>query len=173
MSAKPWIIGLSIMVSLIIVQTCAAQSYYYEAACNDSYSKQGDDTADLTVVKGRPFNCDAFIISFLKNGNTLIQFVEKKSSLTPLGFAGGALDSDLNPNMVILHIDRVYLQHKANPSNPEAIGGVEGFCFLDGKLNIRSLKEISCTSKIELGTEKLIYSVKARVTRIGERVPGS
>jgi hypothetical protein len=67
-------------------------------------------------------------------------------------------------------LEKIYLPH-SDPSKPETINGVEGFCFLDGKLNVRALKAVSCAAKIELGTQKLVYSVNVRVTGLGRLTP--
>ncbi len=151
--------------------TAIAKTYIYDAVCEGSYSKQGEIEQDLTKKKGRPISCDSVVLSFLDNGHVLFQLMEKSSHLTPLGFAGNKLDYDLNPNFVTMPLENIYLPH-SDPGKPEFVGGVEGYCFLDGKLNIANLSGVSCTAKIEIGTQKLVYKINARITSVGKPVPG-
>jgi len=152
--------------------TAMAKTYFYDALCDDSYSKQGEIEQDLTKIKGKPISCNAVVLSFLDNGHILLQFAEKSSHVTPLGFAGSKLDYDLNPNFVTMPLEKIYLPHSSNPSKAEFISGVEGYCFFDGKLNITNLNVVSCTAKIEIGTQKLIYKIHAHITSVGKPVPG-
>jgi len=165
---------VAVLVGLVVagLSTAMAKTYFYDAVCEDSYSKQGEMEQDLTRKKGKPISCDAVVLSFLDNGHILLQFAEKSSHVTPLGFAGSKLDYDLNPNFVTMPLEKIYLPHSSNPGNPEFIGGVEGYCFFDGKLNITNLNVVSCTVKIEIGTQKLIYKINARITSVGKPVPG-
>lgn len=151
--------------------TASAKSYLYQASCAGSYQKQGEQSDDLTLVSGRPILCDGIVLALLDNGRVLIQFSNKASNITPLGFAGSGLDHDFNPNMVTLPIERIYLPHASSPNAPQTVGGVEGYCFLDGQQNIRRLSGITCVSKFEIGTQKLIYHIEAKVLGVGELVP--
>lgn len=132
--------------------------------------KQGEQSEDLTLVVGRAIVCDAVVLAILDNGRILIQLANKASNITPLGFAGPGLDHDFNPNMVTLPVDRLYLPHASSPSAPQTLGGVEGYCFLTGQQNIRRLSDISCATKFEIGTQKLIYHVEAKILSVGELV---
>jgi len=90
-----------------------ARSYVYDAVCEDSYLKQGE-------------------VRYFR-------FTEKTSSISPLRFPGAGLDHDQNPNFVTLPLDRIYLPHVTCVEGTQAISGIEGFCFFDGKMNIRAL----------------------------------
>jgi len=161
-----------VLVALTAIPQVLAKTYLYEATCENSYSKQGEMAQDLTKKKGEPISCDSVVLSMLDNGHVLLQFVEKSSHLTPLGFAGSKLDYEANPNFVTMPLEKVYLPHSSKPDKPEFIEGFEGYCFLDGKLNITKLGGISCAAKIEIGTQKLIYRINARIKSVGEPVPG-
>lgn len=152
---------------------CKAETFLYKATCDKSYSKQGEDSADLTKIPGRPVHCDYLVLSFLENGHVLIQVGEKRANITPLGFGGSGLDYDANPNFVTVPIDRIYFPHQSRPGTPESVGGVEGFCFLGGRINVRRLSDISCAAKIEIGMQKLIYHINVDVIGIGSPVPGT
>ena len=159
---------------LLFLSTSAtmAGTYVYPAVCEKSYSKQGEQSEDLTKKSGRPIKCDSVVLSMLENGNVLIQIAEKSSQLTPLGFGGQGLDFETNPNFVTVPLKRIYLPHASNPSTSQVVDGIEGFCFLDGKLNIRALASLSCSGKIEIGTQKLIYNIRVRITGLGQSISG-
>jgi hypothetical protein len=170
--AQVALVGIGVCLVATHPPQAAAATYTYPASCTGSYSKQGNENADLTKLGGMQINCDAIVLSLPENGHVLIQVAEKTSHLTPLGFAGNGLDYEVNPNLVTIPLSRIYLPHSSDPSQPESIGGIQGFCFLDGKMNIRYITEIACTAKVELGTEKLIYNIKAKIHGVGQRVPG-
>jgi hypothetical protein len=149
-----------------------ADTYFYKATCEGSYSKQGSADADLTTHTGKPIGCDAVVLSLPANRHVLIQIPQKAVDMTALGFAGDQLDYKMNPNFVTLPLRRLYLPHLAHPSRPEVVDGIEGFCFIDAKANIISMTQISCAAKVELGTDKLIYNIQVRVLGAGERVAG-
>jgi hypothetical protein len=167
MLRKILIIGL-----ICFVQQARADAWFYSTTCEDSYSKQGEQTENLEFAKGRPIRCDNVIFALLENGRVSIQIVDKSSNITPLGFTGSGLDYEANPNYVTIHLDSVSLPHKSNPGNPQTVQGIEGFCLVEGSFNIRSLTKFGCVAKIEIGTQKLIYSVTMKVKGIGEKVPG-
>lgn len=152
--------------------SCIAKGYLYEATCDGSYSKQGADDADLTKLHGRPIPCNYLVLYFSANGHISIQVGEKKSNVTPLGFEGDGIDYDLNPNFATLPIKRIYLPHISRPGTAESVAGAEGFCFIGGSINIRHLSDISCATKIEIGTEKLIYHINAEIRGLGQPIPG-
>jgi hypothetical protein len=159
-------------MSLLNIHPAMAASYVYPAVCQKSYSKQGEQSEDLTKQSGRPIKCDSVILSLPENGHVLVQLAQKGAgNLTPLGFGGDSMDYETNPSFVTVPLQRVYLPHSKNANTPQVVDGIEGFCFLGGKLNIRSLEEISCTAMIEIGTQKLIYNVKMRITGPGQLVP--
>jgi hypothetical protein len=112
-----------------------AETYLYNASCEKSYSIQGAQSDDLTKKAGRPIRCDFLVLSLLDNGHVLLQIVDNDSHLTPTGFAASRLDYDANPNFTTMPLGKIYLPH-SDPSKPETISGIEGFCFLDGKLNV-------------------------------------
>lgn len=151
---------------------CMAEAYLYRASCLGSYSKQGPDGADLTKAAGRAIACDYVMLDFTANGHILVQLGQKKSSLTPLGFAGDGLDYNRNPNFATLPVKRIYLPHVSQPGTTESVAGADGFCFIGGSINIRHLVEVVCVTKIEIGTDKLIYHVNARIDALGQPVPG-
>jgi hypothetical protein len=167
-------IVLRLLAAVLLLSTSSAMagSYVYPAVCEKSYSKQGEQTDDLTKKSGRPIKCDSVILSLPENGNVLIQISDKSSQLTPLGFGGSGFDLESNPNLVTVPLKRIYLPHSSNPSTSQVIDGIEGFCFLEGKVNIRSLAGMSCVGKIEIGTQRLIYNVQVRITGVGQSVPG-
>lgn len=158
-------------VLLLVAPSAMAGTYVYPAVCEKSYSKQGEQLEDLTKKSGNPIKCDSVILSFSDNGSMLIQISEKGSKLTTLGFSGGRFDLESNPNLVTVPLTRIYLPHSSNPNNSQVIDGIEGFCFLEGKVNIRSLTSMSCVGKIEIGTQRLIYNVQVRITGVGQSVP--
>lgn len=161
-----------VVIALLVapLSPAIAETYLYNASCEKSYSIQGAQSDDLTKKAGRPIRCDFLVLSLLDNGHVLLQIVDNDSQLTPTGFAASRLDYDANPNFITMPLEKIYLPHSA-PSNPETISGIEGFCFLDGKLNVRALKAVSCAAKIELGTQKLVYSINVRVTGLGRLMP--
>jgi len=167
-----YIIWAALLLNIIAPSSAMAETYMFDAMCHDSYSKQGDQREDLTVKTGKLIRCDSITLSLLDNGHVLLQIIDKKSKTTPLGFGGTKLDSDSNPNYVTLPIERIYLPHSSNPSNAETISGIEGYCFLNGKLNIRKLGSVSCVAKIEIGDQKLIYHIDGKILKAGEVVPG-
>ena len=148
-----------------------ASSYVYDAICTNSYSKQGEQQDDLTKQSGKPIKCDSAVLSLLDNGRVLLQVSEKKGKLTPLGFSGAGLDFDTNPNFITLPLQSIYLPHSTGTGNPEKIEGIEGFCFLDGKANLRALTSATCVAKIEIGTQRLVYHVEVHIKGIGQAVP--
>jgi hypothetical protein len=150
-----------------------ADTYVYNGTCEHSYSKQGEPEVDLTKQLGKPISCDAITLSIMANGHVLIQFAQKKGPVTPLGFAGDHLDYDSNPNFVTVPLNRIYLQHTSAPGNPEVIDGIEGYCFLDGPMNLRALRGLSCAAKVELGTQRLVYHIEAHAFGLGELVPAA
>lgn len=165
---------LSLVIMLLAIARMSpamAMTYVYDATCENSYSKQGEQEEDLAKQRGKPIKCDAVVLSLLENGRVLFQITQKTSKLTPLGFAGPGLDFDSNPNFITLPLESIYIPHSTNPSNPEKIEGVEGFCFFDGKANLRALTKASCAAKIEIGTQRLVYHVDVRITGIGKAVP--
>jgi len=141
--------------------------FMHSASCEKSYSIHGAQSDNLTKQAGRPIRCDSLVLSLLDNGHVLLQIVDNDSNLTPTGFGASRLDYDANPNFITMPLERIYLPH-SDPSKRETISsGVEGFCFLDGKLDFRALKGVSCAAKVELGTQKLVYSINVRVTGLG------
>jgi hypothetical protein len=111
------------------------------------------------------------VLSLLDNGRVLFQITEKASDLTPLAFSGNGFDYDTNPNFVTVLLDSIYLPHSTNPGNAEAVHGIEGYCFFDGKLNIRALNGASCVAKIEIGTQRLVYHIDIHMTGLGQSAP--
>src|SRR5271165_6041587 len=89
-------VGVGVCLVATRMPQAAAATYTYPASCAGSYSKQGDENADLTKVAGTQINCDAIVFSFPENGHALIQLAEKTSRLTSLGFAGNGLDYEFN-----------------------------------------------------------------------------
>ena len=158
--------ALSMLAAPLVAQ--AAVAYLYPAKCKKSTLKQGEMQADLTKEQGKPINCDAVIISWHDNGAVLIQFPEKKGTPGPLGFSGSRIDYKMNPNMATIPVERIYLPHVSNPGSSQVVNGVEGFWFIDGKINIRNLAGVACASKMEIGTQKLIYHVQADIVGVGE-----
>jgi len=161
-----------LLLTAMIPGLAAAETYMFDATCYDSYSKQGGQQDDLSAKVGTSIRCDFITLSLLNNGHVLLQVIDKQSKTTPLGFGGPKLDNDINPKFVTLPIERIYLPHSTNPSNAEAVSGAEGYCFLDGKLNLQKLSSLSCASKIEIGDRKLIYKINAKILKLGEVVPG-
>jgi len=148
-----------------------AKTYAYDVACNtNSYSKQGEQQEDLTRQLGKPIRCDGLVISILDNGRTLFQFAEKKGNVSAIGFAGSEFDYDFNPNMVTVKLDSIYLPHPNSKSVPEKLSGIEGYCFIEGSANIRKLTALSCTAKIEIGTQRLVYTVEVRFIGVGKAI---
>ncbi|MFZ6730627.1 hypothetical protein ACO0LG_01710 [Undibacterium sp. Ji42W] len=163
-----------VIASVVFISgNAGAANYLYPAACEKSYSKQGEQSEDLTKINGRTINCDSVVVSMPKNGNIMISIIDKKSDLTPLGFAGSRFDLKINPNLTTLPLERIYLPHASNPKVPQVVNGIEGFCFLDRKLNFRALSGMSCSAKIEIGTQKLIYNIVVRIVGPGEIIPGT
>lgn len=163
---------LAVALLFGVSMPAAAATYAYDATCGDSVSKQGDQNADLTKDPGSPIRCTGITLSQLDNGRILIQILEKTSHLTPLGFSGSSWDYEINPSFVTLPIERIALPHATNPGVAQMVSGVEGFCFLDGSLNIKKLSSVACTAKIEIGPQKLIYRVAAHINGVGRLVPG-
>lgn len=153
-------------------QYSVATTYFYPATCHDSRSKQGEQSDDLTKQTGRTVNCDSVVLSLLDNGNVQVQFAQKTGNLSPLGFAGAGIDYEINPALATIPLARIYLPHSNNPNTPQVVDGIEGYCFLEGKINIRSLSSISCAAKMEIGPQKLIYKINAQITGPGQKVPG-
>lgn len=149
-----------------------ADAYLYQAECKDSYSKQGKQSDDLTKKKGKPVRCDAVVFALLDNGRVSVQFADKKSKFTPLGFTGNGLDHELNPNFVSIPLDSISLPHESNPEVAQTVSGIEGYCFVNGAFNVRSLESFVCAAKMEIGEEKLVYHIEARAKGLGEKVPG-
>jgi hypothetical protein len=144
--------SLGAMALLVALMSPAiAETYLYSATCEKSYLIQGAQSDDSTKKAGQPIRCDFLVLSLLANGHVLVQIVDNDSHLTPTGFAAMRLDYDANPNFITMPLGKIYLPH-SDPGKPEAISGIEGFCFLDGKLNVKALKAVSCAAKIELGT---------------------
>ncbi len=173
MKVKIQIVISGVITSLLISFSSGAlaRTYVYEATCGQSYSKQGEQEEDLTTMKGKSISCNSAILSFLDNGHVIFQVGEKKGQLTPLGFSGIGLDYDTSPNFATLPLDKVYLPHYTEPGTPEDVNGVEGFCFFDGKLNVRALHDVSCVAKIEFGTQRLVYHVDVKILGLGQAVP--
>ncbi|MFZ6712023.1 hypothetical protein [Undibacterium sp. TC9W] len=164
----------AVIASIVFISGSAgAANYIYPAVCDKSYSKQGEQSDDLTKINGRPVKCDSVLLSIQKNGNIMIQILERNSKLTPLGFAGPGFDFEMNPNFATLPLERIYLPHASNPGTSQVVNGIEGFCFIDGRLNVKVLSGMNCTSKMEIGTQKLIYNISVRITGVGKLVPGS
>ena len=149
-----------------------AATYAYEAICSESTSKQGEMSSDLSKQKGIPLTCDSVVISFMQNGTVMVQFSNKKSSVTPYGFSGGPIDYDINPNMSTVPLKRVYIPHSSNPEKAQVMDGIEGYCFISGKFNLKSLSGVSCVSKMEIGTQKLIFKLSAKFNGQGMLMPG-
>lgn len=162
---------LTVAILFLGAHSAIAATYHYPAVCEKSYSKQGEQNEDLTKKDGREIKCDSVILSFPINGRVLVQIADKTSQLTPLGFGGSGLDYEANKNYVTVPLERIYLPHSSNSAASQVVDGIEGFCFLDGKLNIRSLSSLSCSGKIEIGTQKLIYSIQVHITGLGQLVP--
>lgn len=152
--------------------TASADTYLYPATCESSYSKQGEQSDDLSKLKGKPIKCDNIVFALLGNGRVSVQIVESRSSLTPLGFSGSGLDYESNPNFVTVPLDAISLPHSSNPATAQTVNGIEGYCFVEGKFNLRSLSTFVCTSKMEIGTQKLVYNVTAKIKGVGQKVPG-
>jgi hypothetical protein len=164
--------GLIAIVLLALVGTNAnAKTYLYGASCGGSYTKEGEQNDDLTKQSGKPISCTNIVFSIFDNGRTMLQIVDKSSHLTPLGFSGGRLDPDINPNFLTLPLDKIYLPHYSNPATPQTITGIEGFCFFDGKLNLRNLTSVSCAAKFELGSRRVVYHIDVKFSGIGAIVP--
>lgn len=149
-----------------------AATYVYPAVCEESTSKQGEQSDDLSTQAGKKVTCDSVILSFTDNGHVLVQFANKSESITPLGFGGDRIDYDSNPNFLTVPITRIYLPHASRPGTPQVVNGVEGFCFIDGKINIRQLTSLSCAVKMEIGSQKLLYKVITNINGIGTKIPG-
>lgn len=143
----------------------------YPATCDGSYSKQGEQNDDFTKFKGKPIKCDNILFALLGNGRISVQIVDSRSSLTPLGFSGSGLDYESNPNFVTVPLDSISLPHVNNPATAQTVNGIEGYCFIEGKYNFRSLSTFVCASKMEIGTQKLVYNITAKIKGIGEKVP--
>ena len=161
-----------LVIVLISSAPAFATSYVYSAVCKNSYSKQGDQEEDLTKRPGKPIRCDSVVLSLLDNGHVMVQISERVGKLTPLGFAGVGLGYESNPNFITLPLRSIYVPHStASGSRPEVIEGVEGFCFLEGRANIRSLTAITCATRVQLGTERLVYHIEAAITGTGKAAP--
>ena len=172
MGGEMRVAGTLALITLALTGTNVnASSYLYSASCGGSYSKEGEPNEDLTKQKGKPILCTNVVLSIFDNGRTMFQLVDKGSRLTPFGFSGGKLDSDANPNFLTLPLDKLYLPHYSNPGSPQAISGIEGFCFFDGKLNLRNLTSVSCAAKFELGTRRIVYHIDVKFSGIGQPVP--
>lgn len=166
------VISLAAMLSASAVHLGAAEAstLAYSGRCVDqSYSKQGEQDADLTSEAGKAITCDFATISQFDNGRKFVQIATKRGRLSPLGFAGSTLDTSSNPRLTIMPIDRIYLPVPL-PGKSETVDGVEGFCFFQGH-NLLKSDSLSCTAKIDIGTQKLIYRINFRITDV-DLVPG-
>jgi hypothetical protein len=164
--------GMAAIAALAAAQfVCGAafaQTTLYKAACADSSFKDGDLSADLTNVPGEPITCIGVTVSELVNNHLIVQFVIPGQSV--LGFGGDGLDEKANPNFLTLPLKRLYLPGKAASDPPLQVGGIEGFCFLDGK-NVRALKGAVCVAKLESGNRRQVYTVQSHMQGAGQTIP--
>jgi hypothetical protein len=159
--------GLMIAVFIALHAVPArAQNYLYHASCNHSYLKQGDQQDDLAKQAGKPITCDDLAMSILKNGHLLLQFASKGRHQMVLGLGGDGLNYDINPNFITLPLRRIYLPQADNVGKPEIIDGIDGFCSLDAKAGLRSLREADCVAKVELGRQRLVYNIESQIVGV-------
>jgi hypothetical protein len=167
MSNFGWIIAVFVVLHALPAR---AQTYLYHAICNHSYLKQGDQQDDLTKQAGKLITCDELAISILDNAHVLLQFTSKGRDQMVLGLGGDGLNYDINPNSITLPLRRIYLPHSDDPGKPEIIDEIDGFCSLDAKADLRSLREADCLAKVELGRQRFVYNIESRITGAGQSV---
>jgi hypothetical protein len=159
-------------LAVAIVSSAAGRTFVYDAACEGSYIKEGEQSEDLTTRQGKPLSCDYVILSLLANGNILFQLGEKRSNVTPLGFGGDGWDVEMSAKLLTMPLRRLYLPHASNPAKPQVLEGVSGVCFVEGEANLRTLREIACSAKFEIGTRKVIYHISLKILSVGDLAPG-
>jgi hypothetical protein len=143
----------------------------FNGRCQEAFVKQGSPYVDMHNIRGSPIDCNAASIIELDNGRRLVQFVQKRGTLMPPGFAGGRFTDTEGPYSLI--VDRVYPQRSvAGKSLDQSYSDAEktampaeGYCFFSNQ-DFSKLTEFSCTTKTENASRKIIYKVVFHVDDI-------
>jgi hypothetical protein len=169
---------LAAVVFLIIGGDAVASDLWtFEGRCTSGVVKQARPTVDLSKLRGSEITCDAATIIELDNGRKLVQFVQKRGKVGPLGFAGNKLNYT-DGNYVLL-IDRVHPQHRVHPQQGLAGKSTdqifqesatpampsEGYCFFSNS-DFSKLTEFACVSKTENADSKIIYRIAFNVDSV-------
>jgi hypothetical protein len=129
-------------------QASAQDRTFLSGSCQSgSYVAEGPTDSDLGKRRSPYFCTDAIAVTFDTNGRTLVQFVEKKSSVgVILGFAG-VFDASGRK----LFVDRIYF----NPA--EAKSATDGVCIFK-PLPIRGTT-IECIAMVDEDDRRTIAAV--------------
>jgi hypothetical protein len=140
----------------------AAQTITYDASCEGSHYKQGEEAEDLRQQSGVSVVCNLAILEILDNSRILLRTNVKLEPSSSLTFGGSYFDYGINPEIAISHLDVLFPQRPAtgnNSSEPEKFDGIEGDCYFTGKVNLRSLTKINSVAKVKIGSQKRIYAM--------------
>ena len=154
----------------------AADTWFFDGRCHESYLKSGATTADLTKEAGQSLRCEKAVVNEFKNGRKLINFATDDGVV---GFAGPILDRRTNPKMTIMPIDTIYPRRDLGAIEDktlqeafenalkvvEPLRGAKGYCFFDTK-DFLKVTAISCASEIQLGEKRSVYSVHMTIEKI-------
>jgi len=168
-----------VLFSLAIVYSspaAAAIGWFFKGQCYDSYLKSGSTNADLRDFPPDVIRCEVAVLTELKNGRKLMNFVSGRGVL---GFSGSVIGPLPNRNTLGIPIDRIYPIRDLGMDASEilkrasegegALKNADGFCFFEPGVNLAKTKNLSCISKFEDEKRKIVYRVLMKVDHVNRR----